>query len=145
MIEEAIKIAKRSSTGKYAMGCVIVDQDHWEVISNGWSHVPNIKEWRLYSLHAELHALVRMRRNYVKNPVAYIAAISRKSGNYTLAKPCRDCAIALHSAGIFLVQYTVGGSFGPMPEQASTEDIWLGEVMDERNIDSFKQYNSPQF
>lgn len=143
MIEHAIKIARRSSTGKYMMGCVIESNVNSRLVSNGWSHVPNIKRWRLYSLHAELHALLRMRHVLLDHGTAYIAAISRKSGNYTTARPCRDCALALYSAGVNRVVYTIGGAFGPLDENASTEEIDLFYELD--NIDSFKTYNSPQY
>jgi deoxycytidylate deaminase len=143
MIHHAIKIAKRSSTGKYAMGCVIVDNANHKIISNGWAHVPNMKNYRLYSLHAELHALVRMRHTIMENGTAYIASLSRKSGNHTTARPCRDCALALFSAGVNVVVYTVPGSYGPLSEHACTEKIDLFYELD--RIDSFKLYNSPQF
>jgi len=135
MIEEAIKIAKRSRCGKYAMGCVIRTRDN-KTVSNGWAHVPEMKEWRLYSLHAEIHAIARARNTGLENTIAYIAAVSNKSGNVSLAKPCRDCAIALFSAGVKEVYYTTAPF--TIPQYLS-----LFHAMD--HLETFKVYNSPQF
>lgn len=136
MIEEAIKIAKRSRCGKYAMGCVIYDNFDLKKLSNGWAHIPEMKNWPLYSLHAELHALARARQTDVQYAVAYIAAISRKSGGLTTARPCRDCAIALFAAGIDTVIYT-------MPSHPSNP-VFKSEVIDLYDLETFKVYNSPQ-
>jgi len=106
MIEEAIKIAKRSSTGKYMMGAVIMDR-HGNILSNGWSHVPEMRRWPFFSLHAEMHALARGRHLDLDGKVCYIAAVSKKSGNVTSAMPCLHCAIALLSAGIREVYFTL--------------------------------------
>lgn len=99
-------MAKRSSTGKYAMGCVIVNPQDNTIITNGWAHVPTMRNWKHYSLHAEMHALARGRHIDLYGSVAYVAAMSRKSGKFTTALPCLDCAIALLSAGVAIVYYT---------------------------------------
>lgn len=106
MIDKIHKIALRSSTGKYAMGCIIVDEKN-RIVSNGWAHKPIMKNWKLYSLHAEMHAVARARHHYrLERGTAYIVAVSRKSGKFTTAMPCRDCAIALISFGVELVMYS---------------------------------------
>ena len=132
MIEEAIKIAKRSSTGKYMMGCVIVRNN--EIISNGWAHIPTQRNWRLYSMHAEMHALVRGRRSDLQDAHIYIAAISRKSGMLTNARPCLDCVIALRAAGIFNCHYTTD-------TWNDLGDIFVNDESLEGRLKDFKVYN----
>lgn len=109
MIDEAIKIAKRSTHAKHQTGCVIVDRQKTPIlISNGWSHKGN---WDygtgLYSVHAEIHALIRARPKNLHGCVAIIATIARKSGSVTNAAPCLTCAMALIASGIETVYYTV--------------------------------------
>ena len=106
MIEKAIKIAKRSRCGKYAMGCII-ERDGL-ILSNGWAHVPVQRNWQLYSMHAEMHALVRGRRANLEGARIWIASVSRKSGMLTTARPCWDCVIALRAAGVMTCYYTIG-------------------------------------
>jgi len=132
MIEEAIKIAKRSRSGKYQMGCVIARDGI--ILSNGWAHIPVQRNWKLYSMHAEMHALVRGRRSTLEGATAFIAAVSKKSGMYTIARPCYDCVIALRAAGIMEVAYTT--------------DVWndLGDIFVnweslEGRLKDFKVYN----
>ena len=99
------KIAMRSCTGKYAMGSYIMRG--LTLLSNGWSHIPNNENRKHWSLHAEMHALARGRNHRtLSGSVCWIAAVSRKSGKFTVAKPCLDCAIALNAAGVEYVCYT---------------------------------------
>lgn len=125
MIDEAIKIARRSSTGKYMTGAVIIRKG--KILSNGWNHIPNHKHPKLFSLHAEMHALARARHLDLHGAVVYIAALSRKSGNATLAKPCLNCAIALRAAGI---EHFVCTSSN-------------GVITDTLDLEDFKIYRSP--
>lgn len=111
MIDEAIKIAKRSTHAKHQTGCVIVDVSSKTpiIVSNGWSHKGN---WDygtgLYSVHAEIHALVRCKHLELNsNYVAYVATIARKSGNVVNSESCLTCATALVAAGITQVVFTV--------------------------------------
>jgi deoxycytidylate deaminase len=104
LIEEAKKIALRSSQYRYQTGCVLVKNG--ELISNGWSHKAHYKPNGLLSLHAELHAIARGRHCDLNGSVAFVANISRKSGNIALARPCLRCAIALRGVGVRAVAYT---------------------------------------
>jgi tRNA(Arg) A34 adenosine deaminase TadA len=114
------------------MGCVIVRNE--TVLTNGWSHVPQSTKWRHYSLHAEMHALARGRYMRLKGSIAYIAAVSRKSGRYTTAKPCLDCAIALKSAGVDAVFYTT-------PDTSKFGFLRIEEL--ESMLSELKVYGSP--
>lgn len=91
-------------------GAVIVRDS--VVISNGWSHTPH---YRLSngqrSIHAEMHALARGRHKNLAMSTVYIATVSGKSGNQVSGKPCLDCAIALRSAGVFEVRYSIPGGY----------------------------------
>lgn len=104
-IDEAKKIAGRSSIGKHMTGAVITLDG--KIVSNGWSHVPHYKLTSKRSLHAEIHALGRARHITVSGGVISIATIARRSRNFVSAKPCLDCAIALYAAGIYDVYFTV--------------------------------------
>jgi pyrimidine deaminase RibD-like protein len=105
-LDEAIKIAKRSTIRTHKTGAVIVIGD--EIVSNGWSHTPN---YRLSngkrSMHAEMHALARARHIHLQGAEIYVATLSGKSGNRVNACPCLDCAVALRSAMLFTAFYTV--------------------------------------
>ena len=46
----------------------------------------------------------------LRGTIVHVAALSRKSGRFTLAMPCLDCAIALISAGVGAVFYTTQDS-----------------------------------
>ena len=128
--EEVIKIANRSSMKRYGTGCVIVKGK--EIISNGWSHKgQNLGS--LYSLHAELHALARGRHLDLQGTTCYIATIAKKSGNLTTARPCIRCAIALRTAGVTQVQYTIPQIGGTTWEVLPTEIL----------VSEFKIYKSP--
>jgi deoxycytidylate deaminase len=108
-IDEAKKVAGRSSIGKHMTGAVIAIDGR--IISNGWSHVPHYKLRSKRSLHAEIHALARGRYKELERGVICIATIARRSGNYVSAKPCLDCAIALRAAGIYQVYYTLNNDW----------------------------------
>jgi deoxycytidylate deaminase len=102
MIEEALKLAKRSSIRTHKTGCIIARGG--EVLSTGWSHVPPMRARR--SIHAEMHALARGRHINMNYATAYIATINGKSGNTVESRPCLECAIGLRAAGIHLATYT---------------------------------------
>lgn len=104
MIDEAIKIAKRSSCRRFLVGCVLVKDE--EILSSGWAHMSQMKLKEVPSVHAELHALLRARHLDLTGCTAYIATIAGKSGNITCAKPCLTCYTALKNAGIETIVYT---------------------------------------
>ena len=104
-LEEAQKIAYRSTHRKHMTGCVIVNED--KIISNGWSHRGIWNRDKLYSTHAEIHALVRAQYKPSATMI-YIVTVARKSGKTTNATPCFSCATALIAAGIDYAIYSTG-------------------------------------
>lgn len=130
MIDKLVKIATRSSTGKYAMGCIITDE-RGRIVSNGWAHVPTMRHWKLYSLHAEMHAVARARHHsQLENGQCWIIALSRKSGKFTTAMPCRDCAIALMSFGVELAMYST-----PLTNHLGTFEVgYLDKMLSELKV-----------
>lgn len=127
MIEEAIRIAKRSPIKSYKTGAIITYKGRF--IANGWSHIPEFVPNRKRSLHAELHALARAHPTRVHGCVLHIATVRGKNDNITLARPCLDCAIALASSGIIAVHYTI--------DNERADHIYLAS----ENFDQLKVYS----
>jgi deoxycytidylate deaminase len=112
-ITEAIKVASRSTIRTHKTGCIIVDRPHYRLRSKR-------------SLHAEIHALARARYINLFGATAYVATISGKSGNIVNAKPCLDCAIALQSAGVTVVWFTLpngDGNWLNLNDPATFDDL----------------------
>jgi deoxycytidylate deaminase len=107
IIKALNKATLRSTHIKHMTGCVIVDKKG-KIISNGCAHTSSFRINQLNSIHAEIHALGRGRYKNLDGAIVYVQTIARKSGNVTLAKPCLTCAIALRTAGIKEVIYTIG-------------------------------------
>jgi deoxycytidylate deaminase len=103
-----IKATKRSTHKRHQTGCVIVDKKG-EILSTGCSHSSSFRMNELHSIHAEIHALGLGRHKNLNGATAYVCTIARKSGNKTYSAPCLTCAIALKSAGIEEVVFSVGG------------------------------------
>lgn len=91
------------------VGCVIVSKGG-EILSDGCAHVSNIRMTELASVHAEIHALGRGRHRKLEGATAYVMAQARKSGNTVVGKPCLVCAIAMRSAGIREVIYSISNN-----------------------------------
>lgn len=105
-IEDAIKIAQRSTIRTHKTGAVIFNRNGL-ILSNGWSHTPHYKLSNgKRSIHAEIHALARGRQTNLNGALIAVATVSGKSGNCTTGMPCLDCAIALRAADISGVYYT---------------------------------------
>lgn len=122
---EAKRIAKRSPQRRFKTGCIVVN--HNKIIGTGWSHV-GLNLTALYSVHAEIHALLRTHRDFLFGATAYVTTIAVKSGNNaTSSCPCKVCAGALYAAGIEKVIYTEGDTVCEM-------------VLNETFIDSCKLY-----
>lgn len=125
-ITEAIKVASRSTIRTHKTGCIIVDRSLSQILSNGWSHTPHYRLRSKRSLHAEIHALARARYINLFGATAYVATISGKSGNIVNAKPCLDCAIALQSAGVTVVWFTLpngDGNWLNLNDPATFDDL----------------------
>lgn len=122
ILDRATVIAKRSPQKRFMTGSIIMKNG--KEVGTGWSHVSSLRLNNLYSIHAEIHALGRSRHLDLKGATAYIANISRKSGNLTLAKPCLSCAIALYSAGIRTAIYTIdNANYGVLDLTKDLDDL----------------------
>lgn len=126
-IEHAISIAKRSQLKKHRTGCVIYRDDTF--VSNGWSHTGHWRVNQPYSVHAEIHAILRGRHMELGDSVAYIATVSG-SGKITKAAPCLACATTLVGYGIESVVYTRSGG--------GTSSMYLPEAI---ALNQLKVYN----
>lgn len=105
-MKEAIKTAKRSPQKRFKTGCILVNNDR--IVGSGWSHCSDLRLSRLYSVHSEIHALLRTPKQFLSGATAYVATIAVKSGNLaTTSCPCQVCAGALYAAGIQNVFYTI--------------------------------------
>lgn len=133
-MDEAIKVAERSTHKRYMMGCVIVQRD--EIIAKGFQHSGTWRMRELFSMHAELHALFNLRhkRGQLRGATIYVAGIARKSGNFVPAIPCICCATALIHANILLVHYTDSIDIGNYVERK----IFLPD-----QLDNLKTYPAP--
>lgn len=106
-IDQAIKVAKRSSHKKFMMGAVVVNRQG-EIIANGWQHSGTWRMRELYSTHAELHCLFKLRhmKGQLDDCEIYVAGVARKSGNIVRAAPCIRCATSLFHAGFKHVYFS---------------------------------------
>jgi len=100
------KVTARCPHKRHQMGCVLTDS-HGAIISDGCAHASNIRLAQTTSMHAEIHCLGRGRYRSLRGTTAYVMARARKSGNVTIGKPCLTCAIAMRSAGVEKVFYSV--------------------------------------
>lgn len=123
MLDETIKIAKRSTHKRYLTGAVIFNKQG-DVVSKGWSHT-GMKMYNLLSVHAEMHSLWRAKHLDLNGHSIYIVTIAGKSGNITTGKPCANCAIALRSVGIDKIYYSMPGGeiFGPTDFEDELEKL----------------------
>jgi tRNA(Arg) A34 adenosine deaminase TadA len=101
-----VKATRRSTHSRYQTGCIIVNR-RGKIVSDGCSHSSDRTLKELRSIHAEIHALGRGRHIDLTNCVAYVVTMARKSRNLVNSAPCYTCAIAMKSAGIEEVIYTL--------------------------------------
>ena len=103
------KATSRSPHRRHMVGAVIVSKSG-EILSDGCAHVSDLRLSELASIHAEIHALGRGRHRTMQGATAYVMAQARKSGNTVVGKPCLVCAIAMRSAGIEKVVYSINNN-----------------------------------
>jgi len=95
----------------FRSGAIIVHKD--DIISSGWSHVSVVCFGRIFSIHAEQHAISRCISNYGRNLVdcrIFIATINR-CGNLAMSSaPCEECQKRIDKVGISAeaVYFTTG-------------------------------------
>jgi deoxycytidylate deaminase len=105
VLNKAISVAKtRSRIKRHKTGAVITDSKG-KIVSLGWSHMTMVSRARYYSMHAELHAILRANPKRLNGATIYIATVC-KSGNVTSAKPCDACEAIIREVGIKSVVYT---------------------------------------
>jgi pyrimidine deaminase RibD-like protein len=106
-IEQAIRIANSNqSYDRWPLGAVIVKGG--SIQSVGWSALKTVPQHTGCSVHAEAHALRRM-RNEAHGCVMYVARRLRRGG-VGMARPCPDCQRLIIHSGIKRVIYTVDSS-----------------------------------
>ena len=98
----AFTLARRSPLYRYGTGAVIL-APNGEPVARGWSHPIGHTLDRYRTVHAELHALSRLRGD-LPGGVCLVATIAKRSGRQTTARPCQECARLLHDRGITLVR-----------------------------------------
>lgn len=116
----ALRLARRSPLSRYGTGAVLLD-NNGSVVGTGWSHPGDYQLDRYRSVHAELHALGRLR--FATTPrTCIIATWSHRGRQATIARPCRECARLLVAAGVETVRYSDAGDVwheidltGPLP------------------------------
>lgn len=101
----ALHMARRSPFHRYGTGCVIV-APNGEPISRGWSHPGDMRLQRYRTVHAELHALSRLRGD-LHGGTCIVATVAQRTGRQTTGRPCRECARLLAVRGITLVRATL--------------------------------------
>lgn len=80
-------------------------------MSRGWSHMGQANLAEYYSVHAELHAILRAGRGRLKGGSAIVFNYSGRSGATALAKPCDRCEALLRNEGIRVVSYSTPTGF----------------------------------
>lgn len=97
---DAIVAAERSTIRRHRTGAAIYAKDG-TLLSNGWSHVPAEHYTETpFSMHAEHHALSRLRVcDYGRAHTIVIATLT-KGGNVTCGEPCPACARKLNGTPI---------------------------------------------
>lgn len=112
--EKAVDVA-RKSTMQHQHGCVIVYNDK-EIVAEGYNHVRNINMEHIFSIHAEMEAIKKLRqimrtkdKNFINKCKLYVVRIGTKNMDYPfkLSAPCPHCTHAIHSVGIPRVCYSV--------------------------------------
>ena len=104
-LNKAYKLSKRSTLSRFGHGAVLVKDG--KIISEGWSHLSDMRLTEYISIHAEVHALFRANRKDLMASTIYVVAHSKKSFNRSKAKPCRQCAAFLFDCGVKEIVYSV--------------------------------------
>jgi deoxycytidylate deaminase len=107
-VMRATQLALKSPSTDHRHGCVIVKDGR--IVSEGYNH-----KWthfrHAYSIHAEVHALSRLKkkRHVMPSCEMYVVRIgSDRMGNpLKFSKPCPDCTRAIEKAGIRRIYYSL--------------------------------------
>ncbi len=108
------RVVSKKSQSDPQMGCVLVSKN--KVISVGFNDKKKTHPFcKTHSnrLHAELHALIGIDIELLRNAVCYVYR-EYKNGKPAMAKPCPVCEAALIEAGVKVVHYTTNGGHDTM-------------------------------
>jgi deoxycytidylate deaminase len=112
-VDLAAITANLSDRKKNKTGCVILDKNN-RVVSIGfnsdkthptqWRYATHVGNEKACHLHAEIAALVRLRRHQTPHTAIVVRLLA--NGNRSMAKPCKICQAALIDIGIEKVYFT---------------------------------------
>jgi cytidine deaminase len=85
---DAIRAARRSDVYDHKTGAAVYDS-RGKLLAIGWSHQRRDLKSTPYSMHAEHHALSRLKRS--DQPRTIVIATVTKGGALTCSTPCRSC------------------------------------------------------
>lgn len=132
-LSKALYYAQRCSNRKHNTGCAIYSKNG-RFLEGGWAHDAEWSYGGLYSVHAEVHAILRARKQHnLSGAVAYIATYASQSGSPTLSKPCLNCATTLVGYGIEYVIYTTSNVDLPYSY------LYLPVAIEKKNLKVYKK------
>lgn len=132
-LAEALYFANRCHNRKHKTGCVLYSKNG-EFLGGGWAHDGEWSYGGLYSVHAEVHAVLRARKKHnLKGSTAYVATYASRSGIPTLSKPCLNCATTLVGYGIDSVIYTTSNVDLPYSY------LYLPGAIEKKNLKVYKK------
>jgi deoxycytidylate deaminase len=112
--KKAMHVA-RKSTMRQQHGCVIVYKNK-EIIAEGYNHTRNNNMEKIYSIHAEMEAIKKLRqimrtkdKTFINKCKLYVVRIGSGITDALLkqSSPCPHCAKAIDSIGIPRVCFSV--------------------------------------
>lgn len=112
--KKAMYIA-RKSTMRQQHGCVIV-YNNKEIVAEGYNHTRNNTMENIYSIHAEMEAIKKLKqvmrkkdKHYINRCKLYVVRIGKGITDAMLkqSSPCPHCAKAIDSIGIPRVCFSV--------------------------------------
>lgn len=112
--QKAMYIA-RKSTMRQQHGCVIV-YNNKEIVAEGYNHTRNNNMENIYSIHAEMEAIKKLRqiirkkdKHYINKCKLYVVRIGSGITDALLkqSSPCPHCAKAIDNIGIPRVCFSI--------------------------------------
>lgn len=112
--QKAMYVA-RKSTMRQQHGCVIV-YNNKEIVAEGYNHTRNNNMENIYSIHAEMEAIKKLRqvirkkdKHYINRCKLYVVRIGTGITDAILkqSSPCLHCAKAIDSIGIPRVCFSI--------------------------------------
>ena len=109
ILDKLIKEAKKSDMYYKHSACIL---DGNELISIGHNYMPNTNFNNIYSIHAEISALMRVpkniknRKNKEKLKIIIIRLSRTDDTELLMSKPCEKCSNAIKKHNIQIVYYS---------------------------------------